>query len=46
MAFCAVLALLTWVSVKPEWLRRWWYAAPAVLALAALLRLTVLAPSL
>lgn len=46
LAFCSVMTLLTWVFVKAEWLLRWWYAVPVVLALAALLRLTVLAPSL
>ncbi|WP_455361613.1 hypothetical protein [Streptomyces sp. SYSU K21746] len=39
-------ALLTLVSVLAQWLRRWWYALPALLAIAALLRLTVLAPQL
>jgi hypothetical protein len=41
-----VTALLTWVFIKAEWLRRWWYAPPAALGVAALLRLTLLAPSL
>lgn len=41
-----VTALLTWVFVKAEWLRRWWYAIPVVLTVAALLRLTVLAPEI
>ena len=39
-------ALLTWVFVKAEWLHRWWYGAPAVLAAAALLRLTLFTPDL
>ncbi|MEV6682774.1 hypothetical protein AB0N09_38810 [Streptomyces erythrochromogenes] len=40
-------ALLTRVSVKAEWLRhRGWFALPALLALAAFLRLTLLAPDL
>jgi cytochrome bd-type quinol oxidase subunit 2 len=39
-----VSALLTWAFVRAGWLRGWWYALPAVLAAAALLRLTVLAP--
>ncbi|MFI5685961.1 hypothetical protein [Streptomyces sp. NPDC051636] len=30
--------------VIAEWLRRWWYAVPAGLAVAALLGLTLLAP--
>jgi hypothetical protein len=50
--FAAVLALmvvlvsapLTWASVRTGRLRGWWYALPAVLAAAALLRLTLLAP--
>jgi hypothetical protein len=50
--FAAVLALmvvlvsapLTRVSVRTGRLRGWWYALPAVLAAAALLRLTLLAP--
>ncbi|MEU1460210.1 hypothetical protein ABZ467_05890 [Streptomyces sp. NPDC005727] len=41
-----VTALLTWVFVKAYWLRSWWYALPAALATAALLRLSLLAPSL
>jgi cytochrome bd-type quinol oxidase subunit 2 len=39
-----VSALLTWAFVRAGWLRGWWYALPALLAAAALLRLTVLAP--
>ncbi|MFE1873111.1 hypothetical protein ACFW9N_19745 [Streptomyces sp. NPDC059496] len=39
-------ALLSWVFVKAEWVRRGWFAVPAVLAVAVLLRLTLLAPSL
>ncbi|MFD9094842.1 hypothetical protein [Streptomyces collinus] len=46
LGFCCVLALLTWVFVKAEWLRRWWYVVPVALAVAALLRLTLLAPAL
>ncbi|GAA3112411.1 hypothetical protein [Streptomyces echinatus] len=45
LAFCSVMALLTWVFVRAEWLGRWWYTVPVVLAIAALLRLTLLAPS-
>ncbi|MZD05304.1 hypothetical protein GTW43_09445 [Streptomyces sp. SID5785] len=43
---CAVLTLLlTLVCVKARWLRSaWWYAVPAALGAAALLRLTVLLP--
>ncbi len=41
-----LLALLTWATVKARWLRAWWYAIPAALALSALLRLTLLAPGL
>ncbi|MGN5392494.1 hypothetical protein [Streptomyces sp. JL7001] len=46
LAFAAVIALLTWVFVKAEWLRRWWFTLPALLACAAVLRLTLLAPEL
>ena len=46
LTLTAVTAGLTWVFVKGEWLRGWWYAIPAVLGAAALLRLTVLAPGL
>ncbi|MFG2721387.1 hypothetical protein ACGFW5_24275 [Streptomyces sp. NPDC048416] len=42
----ALLAMLAWVTVKAAWLRTWWYAIPATLAVAALLRLTLLAPQL
>jgi len=37
---------LTWVFTKAEWLCRWWYAIPTVLTGAALLRLTLMAPTL
>ncbi|MFD7258383.1 hypothetical protein [Streptomyces sp. NPDC059874] len=46
LALALVTALLSWVFVKAEWVGRGWFAAPAVLAVAALLRLTLLAPSL
>jgi hypothetical protein len=46
LAFSGVVALLTWLFIKAKWLRKWWYAVPAVLAVAALLRLTLLAPEL
>ncbi|MFJ7775628.1 hypothetical protein [Streptomyces yangpuensis] len=46
LAFAAVIALLTWVFVKAEWLRRWWFTLPALLAFAAVLRLTLLVPEL
>ncbi|GAA0666328.1 hypothetical protein GCM10009535_52620 [Streptomyces thermocarboxydovorans] len=46
LAFSAVMAFLTWVFVKAEWVRKWWYAIPTVLAVSALLRLTLLAPEL
>ncbi|MFD0120192.1 hypothetical protein [Streptomyces virginiae] len=46
LTFSVVTALLSWVFVKAGWLRGWWYAAPAGLAVAALLRLTALAPQL
>lgn len=38
--------LLTLAFVKAGWLRTWWYALPVALAVAVLLRLTVLAPEL
>lgn len=44
LVFTAVTALLTWLFTKVAWLHRWWYVLPAVLAVAALLRLTLLAP--
>ncbi|KDQ71286.1 hypothetical protein ACFYPK_19565 [Streptomyces halstedii] len=46
LALSALTAPLTWLFVRAEWLRKWWYAIPAALAVAALLRLTLLAPSL
>ncbi|MFG2991790.1 hypothetical protein ACGFZK_21285 [Streptomyces sp. NPDC048257] len=46
LALALVTALLAWVFVKAEWVGRGWFAAPAVLAVAVLLRLTLLAPSL
>ncbi|URM91032.1 hypothetical protein LUW75_14705 [Streptomyces sp. MRC013] len=46
LVLSAVTALLTWVFVKAGWLPRGWYAAPALLGTAALLRLTLLAPEL
>ncbi|WP_328933808.1 MULTISPECIES: hypothetical protein [unclassified Streptomyces] len=44
LALTAVTAGLSWVFVKAGWVRRWWYAVAAGLAVAAVLRLTVLAP--
>ncbi|MFI7355773.1 hypothetical protein ACIBTP_17690 [Streptomyces avidinii] len=46
LALAVVTALLSWVFVKAEWVGRGWFAAPAVLAVVALLRLTLLAPPL
>lgn len=46
LGLALVTALLSWVFVKAEWMGRGWFAAPAVPAVAALLRLTLLAPSL
>jgi hypothetical protein len=46
LAVCAVTAALTWYFVKAGLLRKWWFALPALLAGAALLRWTVLAPTL
>lgn len=44
LVLAVVTALLSWVFMKAEWLRRWWSAVPAALVLAAILRLTLLAP--
>jgi cytochrome bd-type quinol oxidase subunit 2 len=44
LAVVLVSAPLTRVFVRAGWLRGWWYALPAVLAAAALLRLTLLVP--
>ncbi|MGW0736268.1 hypothetical protein [Streptomyces sp. NPDC002851] len=43
LVLCAlVVAGLTWVFVKAEWLRSWWYALPALSgAIALLLRLAL-----
>lgn len=46
LAFSGVVALLTWMFVKAEWLRKWWYVIPSILVIAALLRLTLLGPEL
>ncbi|MFJ3514051.1 MULTISPECIES: hypothetical protein [unclassified Streptomyces] len=47
LALTVVTALLSGVFVKAEWLGgRGWFALPAVAALAAILRLTLLAPAL
>ncbi len=46
LAFSVVVALLTWMFIRAQWLRRWWYAIPTMLAVAALLRLTLLAPEI
>ncbi|MER7468465.1 hypothetical protein [Streptomyces sp. NPDC097981] len=46
LALAVVTALLSWVFVKDEWLSRWWFTAPAMPALAGILRLTLLAPGL
>ncbi|MFJ6780277.1 hypothetical protein [Streptomyces yangpuensis] len=46
LSLAAMTALLTWVFVKAEWLRRWWLVLPMLSALAAALRLTFLAPEL
>ena len=46
LAITAITAALTWVGVRTRLLRRWWFALPFCLACAALLRLTVLAPTL
>ncbi|WP_330296092.1 hypothetical protein [Streptomyces sp. NBC_00503] len=41
-----VTTLLSWLFVKVGWLRRWWFALPALWAVAAVLRLTLLGPQL
>jgi len=41
-----LVALLTTLFVKARWLRRWWYAAPVLFGVAAVLRWTLLAPEL
>ncbi len=46
LVLSGITALLTWLFVKVEWLRGRWYAVPALLAAAAVLRLTPLAPGL
>ncbi|MGW2208333.1 hypothetical protein [Streptomyces sp. NPDC001781] len=46
MAVSAVLGLLTWALVKAGWLRAWWFVVTVAFAVAALLRLTLLAPEL
>ncbi|MGW2560381.1 hypothetical protein ACWCXB_14265 [Streptomyces sp. NPDC001514] len=46
LAFSVVTALLSWLFVKAEWLRRWWFVLPALLAVVAILRLTLLSPEL
>ncbi len=35
---CALVAALTWVFVKAQWLRSWWYALPCLLAVISLIR--------
>ncbi len=46
LGFSGIMALLTWLFIKAKWLRTWWYTIPTALVIAALLRLTVLAPEL
>ncbi|MFI2350849.1 hypothetical protein ACH492_28235 [Streptomyces sp. NPDC019443] len=46
LALCVATSLLTALFVKARWLRAWWFILPAVLAAAAFLRLTLLAPEL
>ena len=46
LLLAAVTAGLCWVFVRAERLGGWWYAVPTALAVAALLRLTLLAPEL
>ncbi|TXS52272.1 hypothetical protein [Streptomyces sp. t39] len=40
-----VTGILTLLFVKAGWLRRWWFIVPALIALTAVLRLTVFAPA-
>ncbi|MFC9815275.1 hypothetical protein ACFVJM_24710 [Streptomyces virginiae] len=46
LALATLTALLTWVCVQADRRRRWWFTLPALLALAAALRLTLLTPEL
>ncbi|THA86257.1 hypothetical protein [Streptomyces sp. A0592] len=46
LALAVSMALLTWVFLRAEWLRRWWLVPPALFAFDAVLRLTLLAPEL
>lgn len=46
LGLTVVTALLTLLFVKAGWLRRWWFTVPTALFLAAILRLTLLAPEL
>ncbi|KJY19883.1 MULTISPECIES: hypothetical protein [unclassified Streptomyces] len=46
LALATLTALLTWLSVKADWLRRRWFTLPALAALAAALHLTLLTPEL
>ncbi|MEV8538678.1 hypothetical protein [Streptomyces sp. NPDC051572] len=46
LAVTVATAGLSRVFVKAGWVRRWWYAVPAGLAVVALLRLTLFAPEL
>ncbi|MET8824959.1 hypothetical protein ABZX40_24730 [Streptomyces sp. NPDC004610] len=46
LALSLLMAALTLACVKAAWLRKGWYLVPAVLILAAVLRLTLLAPQL
>ncbi|MFG7944506.1 hypothetical protein [Streptomyces cacaoi] len=45
LAADVVVTLLVWLGVRAAWLHRWCLTLPAALAVAAVLRLTVLAPS-
>ncbi|GAA0664738.1 hypothetical protein GCM10009535_50590 [Streptomyces thermocarboxydovorans] len=46
LALSVITTMLTWVFIKAEWLRTWWYTIPAAFTAATLLRLTLLAPEL
>ncbi|KUJ67828.1 hypothetical protein ACZ90_25045 [Streptomyces albus subsp. albus] len=45
LVVCAVSSVLTLCFVKDRFLRGWWFAIPAVMVVAAVLRLTVLRPA-
>ncbi|MDI3402438.1 hypothetical protein [Streptomyces cavernicola] len=38
---CIPVTGLTWVFVKAQWLRPWWYALPGLLAVLSLIRVAM-----